>query len=168
MPASLQPDLQQILSQAVSFLLLLWFLRRFAWRPLLTTLDLRRSRIEEEFRQIAQTKSELARLQEDYGRRIAAIEEEARTKIQQAILEGKRVGGEIQEQAREQAAAILAKSKEAVEMELAKARVTLRDQVARMTVEAVERVLRGTLDAKTDRRLVDQILEELDRAQARS
>ena len=168
MPSSLQPDLQQILSQAVSFLLLLWFLHRFAWRPLLTTLDLRRSRIEEEFRQIAQTKSELARLQEDYGRRIAAIEEEARTKIQQAILEGKRVGGEIQEQAREQAAAILAKSKEAVEMELAKARVTLRDQVAQMTVEAVERVLRGTLDAKTDRRLVDQILEELDRAQARS
>ena len=168
MPAFLQPDLQQILSQAVSFLLLLWLLRRFAWGPLLGVLDLRRNRIEEEFRQIAQTKSELARLQEDYGRRLAAIEEEARTKIQQAILDGKRVGAEIQEQAREQAAAILAKSKDAVEMELAKARVTLRDQVARMTIEAVERVLRGTLDAKTDRRLVDQILEELDRAQARS
>ena len=167
MPAFLQPDLQQILSQAISFLLLLWLLRRFAWGPLLRVLDLRRSRIEEEFRQIAQTKSELARLQEDYGRRLAAIEEEARTKIQQAILEGKRVGAEIQEQAREQGAAILAKSKDAVEMELAKARVTLRDQMARMTVEAVERVLRGTLDAKTDRRLVDHVLEELDRQQAR-
>ena len=162
MPAFLQPDLQQVLSQAVSFLLLLWLLRRFAWKPLLTILDARRHRIEEEFRQIAQTKSELARLQEDYGRRLAAIEQEARTKIQQAILEGKRIGGEIQEQAREQGYAILTKSKEAVELELAKARVSLRDQVAQMTVEAVERILRGKLDAKTDRRLVDEILDELE------
>ena len=162
MPAFLQPDLQQVLSQAVSFLLLLWLLRRFAWKPLLTILDARRHRIEEEFRQIAQTKSELARLQEDYGRRLAAIEQEARTKIQQAILEGKRIGGEIQEQAREQGYAILTKSKEAVELELAKARVSLRDQVAQMTIEAVERVLRGKLDAKTDRRLVDEILDELE------
>ena len=168
MPSALQPDLQQILSQAVSFLLLLWLLRRFAWRPLLTILDQRRSRIEDEFRQVAQTKSELARLQEEYGRRVSAIEEEARTKIQQAILEGKRIGGEIQEQAREQGAAILAKSKEAVELELAKARVTLRDQVAQMTLEAVERVLRGALDAKADRRVVDQVLDELERNQTRA
>ena len=162
MPAFLQPDLQQVLSQAVSFLLLLWLLRRFAWKPLLAILDARRHRIEEEFRQIAQAKSELARLQEDYGRRLAAIEQEARTKIQQAILEGKRIGGEIQEQAREQGYAILTKSKEAVELELAKARVSLCDQVAQMTVEAVERILRGKLDAKTDHRLVDEILDELE------
>ena len=62
MPSFLQPDLQQVLSQAVSFLLLLWLLRRFAWTPLLTMLDQRRSRIEEEFRRIAQSKEELARL----------------------------------------------------------------------------------------------------------
>ena len=102
----------------------------------------------------------------DYSRRLAAIEEEARTKIQQAILEGKRIAGEIQEQAREQGSAILAKSKEAVELELAKALVTLRDQVAQMIVEAVERVLRGKLDATADRHLVDGILEELERDQA--
>jgi F-type H+-transporting ATPase subunit b len=162
MPAFLQPDLQQILSQSLSFLLLWWILRRFAWKPLLTALDVRRARIEEEFRRIGQTKNELARLQEDYNRRLSAIENEARTKIQQAILEGKRVAGEIQEQARAQGAAILTKSKEAVERELAKAKVTLRDEVAQMTVEAVERILRRKLDAKTDRQLVDEILNELE------
>jgi F-type H+-transporting ATPase subunit b len=168
MPAFLQPDLQQILSQAVSFLLLLWILRRFAWTPLLSALDQRRTRIEEEFRQVAQRKAELERLQQDYGRRLAAIEDEARTKIQQSILEGKRIAGEIQEQAREQGYEILTKSREAVELELAKARVILRDQVARMTVEAVERILRGKLDAKADRHLVDEILDELERSQSRA
>ena len=160
--------IQELSVQVVGFLLLFVIMRRIAWRPLLMILDQRRARIEEEFRRVAQTKNELARLQEDYGRRLSAIEDEARTKIQQAILEGKRIGGEIQEQAREQGTAILAKSKEAVELELAKARVTLRDQVAEMTLEAVERVLRGKLDAKADRHLVDQILDELERNQTRA
>lgn len=164
----LQPDLQQILSQALSFLLLVFILKRFAWRPLLTMLDQRRARIEEEIRQLAHSEAELARLQQEYHERLATIEEEARTKIQQAILEGKRIAVEIQEQAREQASAIMTKSKDTIEMELAKAKVTLRDEVAGMTLEAMERILRQKLDAETDRHLVDSVLEELERGQARS
>jgi len=160
-------DVQQILSQAVSFLLLLWVLRRFAWRPLLNVLDARRLHIEDELKKAAQTREELARLQQDYAERVAKIDDEARVKIQQAILESKRMAGEIQEQARGQAAALLTKSKEAVELELAKAKVTLRDQVADMTVEAVERILREKLDAQADRRLVEAVLEDLEREAAR-
>ena len=111
-------------------------------------------------------KAELEQVQQDYRRRLAAIEDEARTKIQQAILEGKRVASEIQEQARAQSSAALTKSKEAVEMELAKAKVTLRNDVAQMTVDAVERILRRKLDAKADRELVDQILGELESGRA--
>jgi F-type H+-transporting ATPase subunit b len=167
MPTILQLDLQQILSQAVSFVLLLWVLRRFAWRPLLTLLDARRARIEEDLRQVAQAKAEAARLQEDYARRLAAIEEEARTKIQQAVLEGKRIGIEIQEQARAQGQALVTKAKETVELELVKAKVTLRDQVASMTVEAVERVLRKKLDERADRALIDSVVEELEHSNGR-
>lgn len=162
----LQLDLQQIVSQALSFLLLLWILRRVAWRPLLAALDARRGHIEEELRKAAQAREDLTRLQADYSRRLAAIEEEARDKIQQAVIDGKRIAGEMQEEARAQAQAIFTKSKETVELELAKARVTLRDQLAQMTVGAVERILRQKLDAKADRQLVDGALEELERQAA--
>lgn len=161
-------DLQQIVSQAISFILLVVILRRFAWRPLLNLLDQRRARIEEELRQVAQSKADLARLQADYSQRLATIDEEARTKIQQSILEGKRIAIEIQEQARAQAHAIVNKSKDTIELELAKAKVTLRDQVAGMTVEAVERILRQKLDAKTDRQLVEAVLDELEQGQGRA
>ena len=164
----LQLDLQQILSQALSFILLVVILRRFAWRPLLHLLDQRRARIEEELRQVAQSKTDLARLQADYSQRLAKIDEEARTKIQQSILEGKRIAIEIQEQARAQAYSIINKSKETIELELAKAKVTLRDQVAGMTVDAIERILHQKLDAKTDRHVVDAVLDELEQDQARA
>ena len=163
----LELDLQQIVSQAISFIVLLWLLRRFAWRPLLTILDERRRHIETTLQDVASKKSELERLQADYVQRLAKIDDEARVKIQQAVLEGKRIAMEVQEEARAQAQAILAKSKETVELELAKAKVTLRDQVADMTVEAVERVLQQKLDAKTDRALVESALDELERGRAR-
>ena len=166
MPPILQLDLQQILSQSLSFLVLLWVLRRFAWKPILELLDARRRHIETEFQQAAKTREELKQLQEDYARRLARIDEEARIKIQQSILEGKRIAAEVQEEARNQAGAILEKSKETIALEVAKAKVTLRDQVATMTMDAVEKILQRKMDATVDRQLVEATLEELERPPA--
>ena len=163
MPPILQLDLQQIISQAISFLILLVLLKRFAWKPLLAMLDQRRARIEEDLRQVAQQKDELDRTQQEYAKRLGAIEAEARTKIQQAILEGKQISMEIQDQARAQGLALIEKSKETIELELAKAKVTLRNQLAAMTVGAVERILQERLDTEKDKRLVDSVLEQLER-----
>ena len=154
--------LQELSVQAVGFLVLFAVLKRVAWRPLLSLLDERRQRIEDGFKQLAVAKEDAARLQADYGERVAKIEDEARVKIQQAVLEGKRIAMEIQEQARAQGAAVLHKSKEAIALELAKAKVTLRDQLAAMTTGALERILREKLDAERDTRLVEQVLEELE------
>lgn len=126
-------------------------------------LDRRRAHIEESLRQVARSKEDVARLQADYAQRLAKIEDEARQKIQQAILEGKRISLEIQEQAREQAASAMTKSKEAIELEVAKAKVQLRDHVARLTMDAVEKILRQKVDPKTDRQLVDAVLDDLER-----
>ena len=168
MPPILQLDLQQIVSQSLSFLLLLWVLRRFAWRPLLSLLDARRAKIEQDLRHAAQQKADVERLTAQLNQRLAAIDEEARAKIQQAVLEGRRIGVEIQDEARAQVQGILAKSRETIELELAKAKVTLRDQIADMTVEAVERVLKQKLDAKTDRALVESAIEALEQGRVRA
>ena len=154
--------LAQIATNILGFFLLVVFLRKVFWNVILKLLDERRQRIEEGLRKIEQGKQEIERLRTDYQMHLTKIEEEARTKIQQAILEGKRIAIEVQEQARAQAQGVMTKAKETVELELAKAKVTLRDQVAAMTMEAVERVLQQKLDAKTDRHVVDAVLDELE------
>ncbi len=161
MPSILQLDLQQILSQAISFLLLWWAMKRFAWRPILGALDARRARIEDDLRAAAQAKADMARLEQELAQRLAAIDEEARGKLQEAIREGKQVAIEIQEEARAQAHAVLAKAQETIAMELAKAKVTLRDELADLTVKALERILKDKLDLKADHKLVGAILDEL-------
>ena len=163
----LELDIQQVLSQAASFLILLWLLRRFAWRPLLHVLDARKQHIEDELRKAAKAREEVAILQDDYAKRLSQIEHEARAKIQQAILDGKRISTEVQDQARVKANEILTKAKDAAVLEVAKAKVTLRDQMADMTVDAVGRILKQKLDAKTDRKLIDSIVDELEQGAVR-
>ena len=167
MPPMLQLDLQQIASQSLSFLLLIWVMRRFAWRPILGALDARRARIEQGFREIADGKAQLERLQQELAQRLAKIDDEARLKIQQAILEGKRVAIEVQEDARAQAQAILSKAQDTIEREVAKAKVTLRNEIADMTVDAVERLLRQRCDDAADRKLIASIIDELGEAPVR-
>ena len=158
-----QLDLQQIVSQALSFLLLLWVLKRFAWKPLLAMLDARKARIEQGLADIDRGKADLEQLQKSLQTRLALIDGEARAKIQEAIKEGRRIATEMQDQARNQAHEVLEKSKETIELELAKAKVTLRDQVAEMTMDAVERILQQKLDPKADRQLIESVLEQLER-----
>ena len=164
MPTVLQPDLQQILSQLISFVLLVIILKRVAWRPLLSLLDARRAHIEQELRQAAEANAGAARLQQEYARHLAAIDEQGRATIQQAVLEGKRIALEIQEQARAQAEQLLKKSEQTIDLELAKAKAVLRDEVAAMTLDALERVLRQKVDAATDQRLIESTLDELEGA----
>ena len=154
--------IEELVVQAVGFLLLFVILRRVAWGPLLGMLDRRRQQIENDLRQAAQQKEQLVRLQGDYAQRLAQIEEEARVKIQQAILEGKRISTEIQEEARAQSYALVNKAKGTIDLELAKAKVTLRDALAAMTLDAVERILHERLDEEKDKRLVQSVLEELE------
>ena len=155
--------LAQIATTVLGFFLLVVVLRRFFWSTILRALDERRHRIEEGFRQLASAKEDVARLQADYGQRLARIEDEARGRLQRAILEGKRIAIEIQEEARAQGAVLASKSKAVVALELAKAKVTLRDELAAMTMAAIERILRERLDAEQDRRLVEEVLDELER-----
>lgn len=157
----LQLDIQQIISQALSFLLLLWVLRRFAWRPLLGVLDARRAKIEADLAHAAAQKADVERLTAELNKRLAALDEEARAKIQQAVQEGRRVAMEMQDDSRAQAQAILAKARETIEIELAKAKVTLRDEMADMAIHTVEQLLKQKLTPDADRQFVSGILDEL-------
>lgn len=153
-------EIQQILTQALGFLILLFILKKIAWKPLLSLLDERREKISSEFQSIERTKSELSRLEQDYKSRLADIDAQARQRIQEAISEGKRVSVEIQEKAREEANNILNKAKENIELEIAKARVELRNQVATLAIRAAEKVIKEALTEERHKRLVTEFIDE--------
>ena len=154
-------SLQEILTQALGFLLLVWVMKRIFWKPLLGTLEARRGRIENAFHQIESQKQEVERLRADYNSRIARIEEEARAKLQNAMDEGRKIAREIQEKSREESKALLTRSKEDLALEVAKARIGLRREIANLTLLATEKLIQEQMTDEKHREKILEMIEEL-------
>lgn len=156
-------SIQEILTQAGAFILLVWVLKKMAWKPLLQMLEDRRRKIQAGFDNIERTKANVEKLKQDYERSRARIEEEARQKLQEAIDEGKKIARDLQEMARKEARSVLEKAKEDIQLEVAKAKVTLRNEIADLTLGATERMLQEKLNDTKDKELVLDFIENLEK-----
>ena len=156
-------SIQEILTQAGAFILLVWVLKKLAWKPLLKLLDERREKIRSGFEEIEDAKKEVEKLKTQYEHTLSHIEEETRHKLQQAIEEGKHIARELQEGARREARTILEKAKEDISLEVAKAKVTLRDEIVDLTLRATERLIQEKLDETKDKEIVLDFIEELEK-----
>lgn len=154
-------QVQQILTQIVGFLLLLWLLKKYAWIPLLGVLDERRTRIVTELEEIRKGKESLAQMKTEYDTKLSEIENQARLRIQEAVVEGQRMAKEIAEGAREEAHQILEKAKEDIQREMAKAKVQLRDEIATIAVSAAGKIVRQEMNKQKDKELVLQYIDEV-------
>lgn len=155
-------SLQEILTQALGFLILVWIMRRLFWKPILTSLEKRRSTIEEAFRQIENSKKEIETLRKDYESHLAKIEEEANAKIQAAVDEGRRIGREIQAKSREEAKEALLRTQENLALEIEKSRIELRLEIADLTLLTAEKLLREKMTEEKQREKILEMIEELE------
>ena len=155
-------QLREVFVQLLAFVLVFLFLKAKVWKPVLTLLETRRQKIETGFREIDQTKQDLANLKADYDSKLRLIEEEARAKMEQVIQEGKKLARGIQDEARTQAKEILEKSKEDIRLETAKARVMLRQEIANLAFSATEKIVKEKLTDKKDEQMILAFIKELE------
>ena len=157
-------DFQQILTQAVGFLILLGLLKLFFWKPVLALLDQRKEKIASELKHIEDSKAELAKLKAEYEARIAAIEEIGRQKIKEAVEEGKRITGELKAKAEEQSRQIIESGRENINQELLKTKQELKSHIVDLALRVTESIILEKLTADHDKKLVEDFLAEIDKA----
>lgn len=153
----------EVLIQLVAFLVVFFTLKKLAWKPVLTALEDRRKRIQDEFAHLEKTRQELEALRADYASKLQKIEDEARLKIQQTIEEGRRIAKDIQDRARSEAQETFEKSKEHLSVEVAKARVTLRQEIAALALQVAEKVIGEKMTEELHQHKAIQIIEELEK-----
>ncbi len=151
-----------IVTQIIGFLLTVWILKAFAWKPLLKMLEDRRNKIAGDIDDAEKIKSDAESLLDDYNAKLRDIETEARSKIQDAVAEGNRIASEIRDHARDEAQKIVEKSREELSRDVAKARVQLRDDMVSMAITAAEKVISAKLDEAEQKRLLEDFLKEVE------
>jgi len=143
-----------LLSQIVSFFVLAFLLRRFAYKPVLDMLEKRRQRIEqgledarlaEEARANAETESQ-------------QILEQARTEAEGIVAEAKRRGeaeaAEAIETARGQAQAVLDEARVKAQSERDRLLGEMRGQIAALAIAAANQIVGEVLDEQRQMQLV--------------
>ena len=146
----------------VTFLIVLWFLRRFAFGRIQALIDQRRDRIREALDEADRAREEARKLREDVRRE----REEAKAEREKILEESRRQAQRLLEQARNQADADLKerleKNLEELEAENARLREQIRRDVVELTLLAAEKVTGKVLDEEDQRRLIDETIAEVD------
>ena len=154
-------EIGQIVTHIIGFLIAVFLLKKFAWKPLLSILEERRSKIKSEFDNIDKEKKKVEDLLSDYQTKLKEIDSLARVKIQEAAREGQKLANEIKENARKESKDILARARDEIQMDVDKAKVQLRDDLVNMTIRAAEKLIRERLDEEKDKKLIAEFIDTM-------
>jgi F-type H+-transporting ATPase subunit b len=154
-------DWPHLIAQTISFLLVALLLHRFAYKPILRTLDERRQRIAESLANAEKIKLELARVE-------AARQEilqQANAQAEQLIQEARAAAARLQEQETQRAIAaaqqIMDRAREAATLEHARMLAELRREIGRLVVQTTAKVTGKILTPADHQRLVEEAQREL-------
>lgn len=158
----LNPDTGLFIFQVVAFLLLLFLLGKFAWRPILNGLKEREETIEGALLSAEQARKDMEALKSDNEKLLA----EARSERDAILKEAMATANAIKEDAKEETSKITAKmieeAKASIENEKRAALADVKTQVAALSLEITEKVLRTQLgDQKAQQALVDEYVKDL-------
>ena len=155
----------EIIAQILSFFLLLFLLRHFAWKKLLGILDQRREKISSELGAIENTKLEIARFKADYESKIASIHQQAQAKINEAIEEGKKINAQMHKKAHEDAQDIITDARNQVKYEVSKVQEQLKDKIVDIALGAARTVIQEKLTEDGDRKIVEDFIKEIEQVE---
>ena len=152
----------ELLTQIIGFLLAVWILKKFAWKPLMGMLEQRREKIKTDLDSAEDLKKQAADELVEYQNKLKEIDSEARVKIQEAVTEGNKVAAEVREHARAEAKEIISKAREELSRDVAKAKVELRNDIVNMAITATEKIIAEKLDDEKHRMMLNNFLDEVD------
>ncbi len=145
----------------VTFLILLFILKRAAWKPILSALEEREAAIRESLEKAEKAKEEAKMVLEQNKTNLAAAGEEAKKIVDQSRAYADKVKEQIIQESKEQARKIITDASAEIERKKETAFDELKIQVAEIAVNAAERILRETLDKKSNKKLVNDYINEI-------
>ena len=128
-------------AQALNFLILVWLMKRFLYKPILHAIDAREQRIARELADAAAQKTEAEKERETFREKNEAFDRQRAELLSRATKEAHAERLRLLDEARQAADVLRAKRQDALERE----QQTLNDEITRRTREEVFAIARKTL-----------------------
>tara|TARA_B100000575_G_C23021374_1_gene588126 strand:- start:208 stop:705 length:498 start_codon:yes stop_codon:yes gene_type:complete len=147
--------------QLLIFIFLVLLLKKFAWKPILDTVNERESSIKDAMREADKARNEMESIQDSNQK----VLKEARAEREALLKDARNTGAEIVAQAKTDAKTeankIISQAQEAIDNEKRAAINELKNQVAQISLEIAEKVIDTELENKDKQaQLVDKLLKD--------
>jgi len=149
------------LSQVISFCIVAFLLRRFAYKPILAVLEDRRRKIEEGQLNAEKIRKELAEAEKRYQEIVAKANADAQRMIDEARESSAHVAERKQQEAIAAAEQILAKAKEAAALEHERQMQILKRELGRLVVDTTAKVTGKVLTPEDQKRLQEEAVRQV-------
>lgn len=142
----------------ITFGLLLFILKKFAWKPLVGGLEKREERIRSDIHRAEHAKEESEKLLAEHKRLMTAAELDARRIIEEARKSAEHVRSDIVNAANEQARQLAVQAKAEIQREKESALAQLRNEIADLAILAAGKILQESIDEAKGRTIVDSFV----------
>ncbi len=144
--------------EIVSFAVLLWVLAKYAFPPILETLDARERKIRESLEQADRHRAEAERKMQEYEAKLAAATKEAEALFAAARERAQRAQEENEQRLQADAERIKGDAQREIDAERRKAIQDIRNQTTELALLVAEKVVGRSLNDADHRRLADEAL----------
>jgi F-type H+-transporting ATPase subunit b len=150
-----------VCAQALNFLILVWLMRRFLYRPILAAIDAREKKIAKELADAGAQKADAQREHDEFQRKNEQFDKERVGLLSHATDDAKAEGQRLVEQARKESDASRAKAREALIGE----QRSMGEEITRRTREEVFAIARKALadlsSTSLEERIADVFIRKL-------
>jgi F-type H+-transporting ATPase subunit b len=145
----------------VTFLVLLTLLAKFAWGPLLQSLDARQETIRKSLADAEKARQELERVTQESAAIIRQARVEAEAVVGASRTDAERLRGELREKARTEAEGIIKNAERQIQLETARALEQIRHEAADLSVAIASKLIQRNITKEDNQRLIDDALKQL-------
>ncbi len=149
-----------LVAQMVNFAIVLWALYKFAYKPVLKTLNSRTNKIEKGLQDADMAGKKLEEIVEKEKEVITKAKKEAQEIAKMAEDQAKANSMSIVLEARNQSEKLLASAKSQIEQEKNKMLSEVKGEIANLVVLATEKIIGEKLDKNRDRELIEKSLKQ--------
>ncbi len=150
-----------LIGQLITFVIFVWFTRKFVWAPIIVALDERRAKIADGL--AAADKGQAAQLEAEKAAEVSIVA--AKSQAAEIIAKAEKRGSEIVTEAKDEASTegkrILAGARAEIDTEISKAKEGLRAQVSDLAIAGAQQILKREVDKRAQADLLNDLAAKL-------
>ena len=150
-----------LVAQIINFLLVAFLLYKFAFKPVLSTIEERQKTISDGLQFSEEAKTKLADSEKQHAATLQKAQQEAQAILTEARNNAKALADKQAEEASARTEEMISKAKQAIELERKKMLSEVREEVTRLVVDTSAKVLSKDLSEEDKSRFSKSASEEL-------